>query len=115
MIKIATVALILVAGIGTASFAGTRPPPASPAAKAARAATAYAQARPRPTRARTRITVTPRSRYPYRTNSTLYPPSYDIEYPGPGAVRQCEAKLVQEYRPSGTVIVPTTRCWWERG
>jgi hypothetical protein len=36
-------------------------------------------------------------------------------YPGPDAVRQCAAWLAPEYRPSGTVIVPKMRCWWERG
>jgi hypothetical protein len=36
-------------------------------------------------------------------------------YPGPDAVRQCTAWLAPEYRPSGTVIVPKMRCWWERG
>src|SRR5438270_3787140 len=34
---------------------------------------------------------------------------------GPDAVRQCQAWLAPEYRPSGTVIVPRMRCWWERG
>jgi hypothetical protein len=33
--------------------------------------------------------------------------------PGPNARRQCESWLAQEYRPSGTVIVPRMRCWWE--
>ena len=34
---------------------------------------------------------------------------------GPDAVRQCQAWLAPEYRPSGTVIVPKMHCWWERG
>jgi hypothetical protein len=67
---------------------------------------AYAQARPR-------IRVTPRC--PYRTTSLPYPPPSDCDYPGPGFVRQCNAQLVREYRPSGTVIVPVMRCWWEPG
>jgi hypothetical protein len=67
---------------------------------------AYAQARPR-------IRVTPRC--PYRTTSVPYPTSADCDFPGPGYVRQCNAQLVKEYRPSGTVIVPVTRCWWEPG
>jgi hypothetical protein len=37
------------------------------------------------------------------------------DYPGPNAVRQCTSWLATEYRPSGTVIVPRMRCWWERG
>ena len=76
---------------------------------------AFAQARPksRRARARTRIRVTPA--YPYRLESLPYPPPYKYEYPGPNAVRQCSARLVQEFRPSGTVIVPRMTCWWERG
>ena len=31
------------------------------------------------------------------------------------AVRPCVTQLVQEYRPSGQVIVPRTVCWWQRG
>ena len=34
---------------------------------------------------------------------------------GRNAVRQCTSWLATEYRPSGTVIVPRMRCWWERG
>jgi hypothetical protein len=39
-------------------------------------------------------------------------PRYD---PGPGAVRECNAEYVQEFRPSGTVIVPHMHCVWTRG
>jgi hypothetical protein len=35
--------------------------------------------------------------------------------PGPNAVRECNATYVQEYRPSGTVIVPRMSCYWRRG
>jgi len=77
------------------------------------AATSLAQAEPRPPRPRTRIRVTPL--YPYRTESLPYPPPYDVESPGPGFVRQCRSWLAPEHRPSGTVIVPHSRCWWERG
>ena len=34
---------------------------------------------------------------------------------GPSAVRQCRSWYVEEYRPSGTVIVPRMQCWWARG
>jgi hypothetical protein len=44
-----------------------------------------------------------------------YPTPAECDFPGPGYVRQCNAQLVREYRPSGTVIVPVTRCWWEPG
>ena len=40
---------------------------------------------------------------------------YPRYYPGPNAVRVCNATLVQEYRPSGTVIVPHMSCVWRRG
>lgn len=32
----------------------------------------------------------------------------------PNAKRICRAWLAQEYRPSGTVITPQMRCWWEQ-
>ena len=35
--------------------------------------------------------------------------------PGPNAVRVCNASYVQEFRPSGTVIVPRMTCVWRRG
>jgi hypothetical protein len=73
---------------------------------------AFAQAEPKRSPP-ARLRVTPR--YPYRTQSLPYPPPYDIEYPGPGFVRQCRSWLVPENRPSGAVIVPRMRCWWERG
>src|SRR5947207_3948732 len=41
------------------------------------------------------------------TRITVYPRSYS--YPGPNAVRQCTAWLAQEFRLSGTVIVPRMR------
>jgi hypothetical protein len=74
---------------------------------------ARAQAPSKATRPRTRIRVVPR--YPYRTYSTDYPVPYEYEYPGPGFVRQCTAWLAPENRPSGPVIVPKMRCWWQPG
>ena len=35
--------------------------------------------------------------------------------PGPNAVRDCNATYVEEYRPSGTVIVPRMHCFWRPG
>lgn len=35
--------------------------------------------------------------------------------PGPNAVRDCTATYVEEFRPSGTVIVPRMNCFWRRG
>lgn len=48
---------------------------------------------------------------PYYSPDGVYP-RYD---PGPDAVRECNATYVQEYRPSGTVIVPRMSCYWRRG
>jgi hypothetical protein len=72
-----------------------------------------APSRPPPGRARTRIRVTPA--YPYRTYSTTYPVPYTYEYPGPRHVRECTSWLAAENRPSGAVIVPRMRCWWQPG
>src|SRR5262249_1883874 len=104
--------------LGVALAIGSLPQAAAQSATDSRsvhntAREAYAQAQPKARRARPRIRVTPV--YPYRLRSLPYPPPYDAEYPGLGAVRQCSARLVQEARPSGTVIVPRTTCWWERG
>jgi hypothetical protein len=33
--------------------------------------------------------------------------------PGPNARRYCRFWLAQEFRVSGTVIVPRTYCWWQ--
>jgi hypothetical protein len=40
---------------------------------------------------------------------------YPRYYPGRNAVRECNATYLQEYRPSGTVIVPRMSCYWRRG
>lgn len=33
-------------------------------------------------------------------------------FPGPNSQRVCNARYVQEYRQSGTVIVPVVNCYW---
>lgn len=35
--------------------------------------------------------------------------------PGPNSRRECVAHYEQEFRPSGTVIVPRMNCWWTPG
>ena len=40
---------------------------------------------------------------------------YPRYFPGRNAVRECSATYVQEYRPSGTVIVPRMNCFWRPG
>jgi hypothetical protein len=64
-------------------------------------------------RAPTRIIVRPLFRE--RLDSTEFPRSDNLGYPGPNAVRQCVSWLQPEYRPSGTVVTPQMRCRWQRG
>ncbi len=45
-----------------------------------------------------------------RPRVTIYPRQKTVRA---GAVRQCRAQYVKEYRVSGTVIVPKMQCWWE--
>ena len=45
----------------------------------------------------------------------IYDDVYPRYFPGRNAVRDCTATYVQEYRPSGTVIVPHMNCYWRRG
>jgi hypothetical protein len=40
------------------------------------------------------------------------PGVYPRYYPGRNTVRDCVATYLQEYRPSGTVIVPHMSCYW---
>lgn len=57
----------------------------------------------------------PRRRPTARLRVTPYEQEvYPRYYPGPNAVRVCNATYVQEYRPSGTVIVPRMTCYWSR-
>ncbi len=78
----------------------------SQSARTAQARTAEPFAQPvRPPR---RIRVYPR----YLAEPDGVYPRYN---PGPNAVRVCNASYVQEFRPSGTVIVPRMTCVWRRG
>jgi hypothetical protein len=64
--------------------------------------------------AQTRRTRRPPTRiyvYPRYNPDDVYP----RYYPGPNAVRECTAHLVQEFRPSGTVITPRMDCFWRPG
>lgn len=96
---------IMMAALGLAVALGALP---MVGVAQAQTATQVAQSddsvQPRRARPRVRIYRTPDERGVY--------PSYN---PGPNAVRDCTANLVQEYRPSGTVIVPRMNCYWRRG
>jgi hypothetical protein len=99
-----------IAALGLAVATATLLPTAG-SAQAQPAATRLAQAGPayetpsRTYRQRPRVRV-------YREDERGVYPSYN---PGPDAVRDCTAHYVQEYRPSGTVIVPRMDCFWRRG
>jgi hypothetical protein len=103
----------LAGALSVALLAAPAEPAAAQGADARSALTARAQAPAKPKRPRARVRVTPA--YPYRTFSTDYPVPYQYEYPGPGFVRQCTSWLAPENRPSGPVIVPRMRCWWQPG
>lgn len=70
-----------------------------------------AQARPAQAAAMQVAQAEPRRRT--RTRIDVYPRGYS--QPGPNSVRECQAWYVQEFRPSGTVVVPRMRCWWAPG
>jgi hypothetical protein len=68
--------------------------------------------------------VSPRARMRRRPTRLRVYPNYETTgpdgvypryFPGRNAVRECNATYVQEYRPSGTVIVPRMSCVWRPG
>jgi hypothetical protein len=92
---------------GTGAYAQSAPSVARTMKPAQAAATDLsAQRRGRPPATRLRV-------YP------AYQPAPDGVYPryfpGRNAVRECSATYVQEFRPSGTVIVPHMSCFWRPG
>jgi hypothetical protein len=93
-------AIILAVLAGSPSIA--RAEQAQPVIRLAQAAPPGAPPR-RVYRPQARLRVTPNEGY-----DTIYP----HYYPGPNAVRVCNAHYEQEYRPSGTVIVPRMHCYW---
>jgi hypothetical protein len=65
--------------------------------------------------AATDLSAQRRPRTRIRIYQTLQPDDVYPRYnPGPNAVRVCNANYVQEFRPSGTVIVPRMSCYWRR-
>ncbi len=74
---------------------------------------------PRLTQAQPASETSAQSRRP-RARVRIYrnddaPDVYPRYNPGPNAVRDCTATYVQEFRPSGTVIVPRMNCFWRPG
>lgn len=45
-----------------------------------------------------------------RPRIVIHPRRYKL---GPNAKRHCRFWLAKEYRPSGPVITPQMRCWWQ--
>jgi len=81
---------------------------AQTAQRATRVAQAAEEPFVQPVRPPKRLRIYPR----WRAEPDDVYPRYD---PGPNAVRVCNATYVQEFRPSGTVIVPHMTCVWRRG
>jgi hypothetical protein len=97
-------AAIILAGLAVSSASAAQVEQPRPAIRLAQAASPDAPPR-RVYRPQARLRVTPNY-----DPDTIYP-HYN---PGPNAVRVCTAHYVQEYRPSGTVIVPRMSCYWQR-
>jgi hypothetical protein len=111
MMRIGTAAILLFfAGVFSLPAAGAQAETAPSGIRTARASQPMAtevSAQRRITRPLRRLPIYPR----YEWEPDVWP-RYN---PGPNAVRDCTATYVQEYRPSGTVIVPHMNCYWRRG
>jgi hypothetical protein len=110
MMRIGTAAIsIAFAGAFSLFAAGAgaqTPPQGLRMAQAAQPVATDASAQRRVRRPPTRLRV-----YPSYESDGVYP----RYFPGRNAVRECSATYVQEYRPSGTVIVPHMSCFWRGG
>jgi hypothetical protein len=106
---------IVTAAISVA-FAGLLLPPATVARAQATPPRATVASQPMPTDASAQSRARrPLRRLPIYPRQQWEPEVYPRYNPGPNAVRDCTATYVQEYRPSGTVIVPRMNCYWRRG
>jgi len=111
MMRIRTAAILVAfAGSFVLPAAGTSAQTAPPGTRtvwSSRPVATEASAQRRVRRPTTRLRVYPQ----YEWVPDVYP-RYN---PGPNAVRDCNATYVQEFRPSGTVIVPRMSCFWRPG
>jgi hypothetical protein len=98
------------AGAFSLSGAAASAQSATQGVRTSQPAASEASAQRRFRRPATRLRVYPY--YPYYESEPGVYPRYN---PGPNAVRECNATYVQEYRPSGTVIVPRMSCFWRPG
>jgi hypothetical protein len=112
MMRIGTAAILLVfAGCFLAAAAGAEAqtaPSGMRMAQASQPAATEMSAQRRVRRPPTRLRVYPQ----YQGEPDDVYPRY---FPGRNAVRDCTATYVQEFRPSGTVIVPHMNCYWRPG
>jgi hypothetical protein len=108
MMRVSKAAVVVAfAGSFVLPAAGTRAQTAPPEMQTAQPVATEASAQRRIRRPTTRLRVYPQ----YEWVPDVYP-RYN---PGPNAVRDCNATYVQEFRPSGTVIVPRMSCFWRPG
>ena len=89
-------------------------PTAPSLAESARSGVQLAQATP-PVEPAPRRLRRPPARLRVYPNYEGVPEVYPRYFPGANAVRECNATYVQEFRPSGTVIVPRMTCYWRPG
>jgi len=112
MMRIRTAAILLVfAGVSSLPTAGVEAqtvPAGMRTAQASQPMVTEASAQRRVRRPPTRLRV-------YPSYQGGFDDVYPRYFPGRNAVRDCNATYVQEYRPSGTVIVPHVNCYWRPG
>jgi hypothetical protein len=101
------IAILSLAVAGTFLLtAGSAQAQIAPRAQAAQSAAELSSQSRSTRRPPTRIRV-----YPRYNPDDVYP----RYFPGRNAVRDCTATLVEEFRPSGTVITPRMNCFWRPG
>src|ERR1700731_4744458 len=107
--RIRTTAMsVALAGVLSLLAAGAQAPTAPQGARAAQASPLDDETQPTVRRPPRRLRIYPR----YQAEPDGVYPRY---FPGPNAVRVCNATYVQEFRPSGTVLVPRMSCTWRPG
>lgn len=90
----------IVIGAGIVALASLLPGPSALAQQPTAIAQPAAASKPSDLTAQRRVRRQPTRVRVYRS------------FPGPNSQRVCNARYVQEYRPSGTVIVPVMNCYW---
>jgi hypothetical protein len=106
--RIRTAAIAVFAGFVSLLAAGVQAQTAPQGTQTAQAVADEPSVQPPARRPTRRLRIYPR----YQAELDGVYPRY---FPGQNAVRECNATYVQEYRPSGTVIVPRMNCYWRRG